>query len=111
LYAWRYACSVTYDIDRIEFIHGHCCFGTGTGTVRIEVRSPAIGGAAATSLDLYDVRGRLVRSLDSGLRAPGRFEVRWDRRDTRGATVAGGVYFLRLRAGAQESIQRLVLPR
>jgi hypothetical protein len=42
LYAWRYACSVTYDIDRIEFIHGDCGLGTGIGTVRIEVRTAGL---------------------------------------------------------------------
>jgi hypothetical protein len=39
LYALRFVVNHTYDIDRIEFIHGHCCFGTGTGTVRVEVRT------------------------------------------------------------------------
>jgi len=41
LYAWRYSANATYDIDRIEFIHGDCGLGTGTGTVRIEVRTDA----------------------------------------------------------------------
>ena len=41
--------------------------------------------------------------------APGRNEVVWDGSGDRGARVAPGVYFLRLRSGDSELTQRLVL--
>lgn len=55
---------------------------------------------APVSLSVYDVKGRLVRSLvDTDAHAPGRFDVRWDGRDEAGSRVASGIYFYRLEAG------------
>jgi hypothetical protein len=44
------------------------------------------------SLAIYDVRGRLVRTLLRGALPAGRHEVRWDGLDDGGAAVAPGVY-------------------
>jgi hypothetical protein len=47
-------------------------------------------------LNLYDVRGRLVRNLWQGRVEEGLYRVEWDLRDLHGAQVANGVYFYRL---------------
>ncbi len=49
-------------------------------------------------LDVYDLRGRLVRELRRDAGGPGTLEAVWDGRDDRGSPVASGTYFLRLRA-------------
>jgi hypothetical protein len=59
-------------------------------------------------LTVYDVGGRLVRTLASGHSAAGERAVTWDARDTRGARVAPGVYYVRLKA-AQSAISRPVV--
>ncbi|HCL30838.1 MAG TPA: hypothetical protein DIC52_20700, partial [Candidatus Latescibacteria bacterium] len=63
-------------------------------------------------LTVYDVLGRRLRDLapPSPL-AAGRYEVRWDARDDDGRSVASGVYFYRLRAGASVATGRVVLAR
>jgi hypothetical protein len=58
---------------------------------------------------IYDVRGRLVQSLDQrALDASGRAFV-WDRATAAGQRAAAGVYFVRVRACGRESRQRIVL--
>ena len=68
---------------------------------------------ARTKVDLsiYDVRGRLVRSLVQGSKDAGEQIVRWDGRNDRGSAVASGVYVYRLRAGKETLSRRMVLLR
>jgi subtilisin family serine protease len=75
-------------------------------TVRYSV--PATGHVR---LDVYDVQGRLVRTLVDGTRSSGVNEARWDGRDATGRGVASGTYFARLRAGGQQSVKSLTLVR
>lgn len=48
------------------------------------------------SLAIYDVRGRLVRTLVEGKLEAGRHSVVWDGKDTSGRAVASGIYFTTL---------------
>jgi hypothetical protein len=52
--------------------------------------------AASIALDVFDLRGKLVRPLEHGHRASGSHEVRWDGRDAFGENLASGVYLCRL---------------
>lgn len=63
----------------------------------------------AVSLEVLDVRGRLVRQLRSGVLAAGDHAVRWDGRDDAGATVAGGVYLARLAGEGGSALTKLML--
>lgn len=51
-----------------------------------------------TSLDIFSVTGRHVRTLVRGPQPAGEHRVEWDQRTSDGALVARGVYFVRLRA-------------
>jgi flagellar hook assembly protein FlgD len=51
---------------------------------------------ASVSLDVYDVSGRYVRTLQSGPLDAGPHESFWDGSGRGGARVAPGVYFARL---------------
>jgi hypothetical protein len=53
---------------------------------------------AAVVLSVYDVDGRLVRTLVDTAQGPGTFSVPWDGRNDDGGWVASGVYFYRLTA-------------
>jgi flagellar hook assembly protein FlgD len=58
---------------------------------------------------VYDVTGRLVRSLVPGvLQDAGRYSIEWDGRDESGGVAAAGLYFSRLEAGGQRDARRLV---
>lgn len=58
-------------------------------------------GPTAVSLAVYDIGGRLVRTLADGSLEPGRHQRRWDGRDAQGRAVAAGTYFARLSARGQ----------
>jgi hypothetical protein len=81
----------------------------GTTLIRFSIPSQA-----AVDLKVYDVRGRLVKSLvDSrgGAMTPGIHEVRWDGRDNNRRKVASGVYFYRLSSGGMSATRKMVVLR
>lgn len=61
------------------------------------------------ALQVYDLRGRLVRVLADAWYPAGTHHVSWNARDTAGAPAAGGIYFLRLKAGAFQDTRRMYL--
>jgi hypothetical protein len=75
-------------------------------TIRFELSRPG-----AIQLEIFDVRGRRVRTLIDEHRGAGEHTLRWDGRNGRGREVATGVYFLRLRSGSKSTTQRMVLIR
>jgi hypothetical protein len=68
---------------------------------------PADAGAAPARLVIYGVDGRRVRTLASGVSAPGTHVARWDVRDERGARVGPGIYFARLELGGRGITRRV----
>lgn len=62
-----------------------------------------------TELQVFDVRGNNIRRLVAGSLAAGDHSVTWDGTDEAGQRVPSGVYFYRLRSGAYEGLQRMVL--
>jgi flagellar hook assembly protein FlgD len=62
-----------------------------------------------TTIKLYDVRGRLVRSLVDESVPPGRYQATWDGRDAAGVRVGAGVYFYELVAGADRLRRKALL--
>jgi hypothetical protein len=66
-------------------------------------------GRAGLSIGVYDVNGRLVRTVLSGRVDAGTHQVTWDGRDDAGARVARGVYFCRMNAGEFSATEKVVL--
>jgi len=73
-------------------------------TVPEEVRSQ--GGV---EVNVYDVRGRLVRQLYTGVSPGSEILLRWDATDRAGNPVASGNYYARVRAGDSQTTLKLVL--
>lgn len=67
--------------------------------------------AKTVRLSIYDIGGRLVRELVSGLYPMGRHTAVWDGKDSVGRSMASGVYFARLQAGGRIETVRLGLVR
>jgi hypothetical protein len=69
------------------------------------------GNAAAVPVDLrvYDVGGRLVKTLLQGARHAGEHEVVWQGRDDGGRPVQAGIYIVRVRAGEAATQQKITL--
>jgi hypothetical protein len=69
----------------------------------------ATGGTV--SLTIYDMSGRVVRSLVSGHRQSGMHEVVWDARDDKGRQVSSGVYVYRIESSDYRRARRMLLIR
>ena len=70
----------------------------------------AVGERGFVTLRIYDVSGRVVRTLVSDTRDPGKVHVAvWDGRDERGRSVSSGVYFYRLEARNLVQTRKMVL--
>lgn len=72
-----------------------------TTNIRFKVSSSGF-----VSLKVYDVLGRLVRTLVDEVKKPGIYEVEFE-----GGNLASGVYFYRLDAGPYHDTKKLVLLR
>jgi hypothetical protein len=67
--------------------------------------------AGTVDLRVFDVAGRLVRTLVSGRLDDGDHLVPWQGRDDAGRPVASGVYFYRLETGDFSESRRMVLAK
>jgi len=65
--------------------------------------------AGKVTLRVYDVQGRLVRTLVDGELPAGRHQAAWSGTDDAGQAVASGVFLARLTAGGVESRAKLLL--
>jgi len=60
-------------------------------------------------LEVFDSRGRVVRTLLNTDIGPGSQTVRWDGRDNSGNKVTSGTYFYRLESGDSRQVRKMVL--
>lgn len=119
---------------RVMSLGGGFWLANGAAPVDVPVVPPAAGGvrdaihraspnpfAGATRVSfslsapghveagVFDVRGALVRTLESGPLAAGAHVIAWDARDEAGSPVRPGVYLLRVRIPALRDVQKLVI--
>lgn len=77
--------------------------------------STAIGlstrAASQLTLEVFDVRGRKVRTLFTGYRDAGEHSFQWDGTDADGRRVSAGVYYYRLQTTESVSVRKMVLLR
>jgi hypothetical protein len=71
--------------------------------------SYAVPSRTEVELTVYNVGGQVVRTLVSGVKPAGRYDVRWDGRDTTGSRVAAGVYFYRLEASGETMTKKMTV--
>ncbi len=64
--------------------------------------------ATKVRLDIFDMAGRLVRTLADGDVPEGRHKEIWNGRNSSGARVASGSYFYRLQAGNKTLTQKML---
>jgi subtilisin family serine protease len=69
----------------------------------------SISRTVPVRLEIYDVAGRLVRTLVDERQRPDAYRVPWDGKDNDDRPVASGVYFYRLEAGDFVQSKKLVL--
>ena len=73
-------------------------------------RAELVGrGVACTDIEVFDARGRHVRTLIDGPLAAGTRRVSWDGHDDAGIAVASGVYVARLQTSGTTHTRRMTL--
>jgi hypothetical protein len=67
--------------------------------------------SGTVALELYDVNGRRVKSIERATLDPGRYTFEWNGADDRGSPLPAGVYILRFSAPGLTASQRVALVR
>jgi len=88
-----------------EFALGPARPNPSRGTVTIAY---SLAQETPVSIRLYDMAGRLVKTLVQGMGHAGPHEVVWDARDDGGRAVPAGVYFYKMLAGSWGSQRKVV---
>ena len=69
----------------------------------------SLPSAGEARLEVYNVQGRLVKTLVEGQLEAGVHQVVWDGTDASGSQVATGVYMYRLTAGDRVETRKMSL--
>ena len=77
---------------------------TGSMSYAYEV----VGADQPVDIGVYNVAGRLVKSLTKSSMPAGRHTATWNGTDEGGARVPGGVYFVRVRLGGENQQHRVI---
>ncbi len=80
----------------------------GRSGTRLSFTIPA---AREASVEVFDVRGRRVRSLRAGPLPAGAHTVMWDGRDATGRMLPSGVYLVHLRTETEHTTRRVTIVR
>ena len=79
---------------------------TGTVIMKYVVRK-----SANTSLKIYDIAGKLVRTLVDKFQEPGWYSASWDSKDDREKKVRSGIYFAKFETERFRNTKKIVLMR
>jgi hypothetical protein len=75
-------------------------------TIRFDMKEKGL-----VTVKIYDVAGRLVRTLVNEVRNAGAYSAVWDGRNNIGADVASGIYFYKMETAGFQATKKLVLLR
>jgi hypothetical protein len=78
-------------------------------TIQYDV--PEVNGSVPVEINIYDVRGRLIKKLTHQEKSPGTYQVHWDGCNERGQAISSGVFLYRIEAGEYISTRKMVLVR
>jgi len=73
-------------------------------TVVFNVDSPGY-----VQVQIYDLNGRMIRTLCNEVMGRGQHTVQWDGKNSRGMSVSSGVYFVRLSTSTTSDVKKVVL--
>jgi hypothetical protein len=62
-----------------------------------------------TSLQIYDLSGKLVRTLVDQMKEPGHYSLIWDGRNDRGENLASGIFYVQLKSQNVSRSRKIVL--
>jgi hypothetical protein len=79
--------------------------------ITYEVKPAVDNVQVPVDLMIFDVHGRLVRTLIDERKSTGTYTVNWDGRDERGVMAESGVYLFRLQSGKDVSLKKGLLAK
>jgi hypothetical protein len=79
-------------------------------TVSFDIPEGAPEGTRVV-LSIYSLRGKFVKTLLDGQRAPGTHRVTWNGKDEGGREVTSGVYLLRMQVGSERFVRKMIVLR
>ncbi len=65
--------------------------------------------ASPISIEIYNAKGQLVKTLVNEHKASGNYSVVWNGRDNNNQAVSSGVYFYKMQAGKYSSSKKMIL--
>ena len=75
-------------------------------TIRYQLKDPA-----QVRIDIYNLKGQIVRSFSQSHDAPGYYKLNWDGCDGSGRALSSGVYLYKMSAGSYQAAKKLVLKK
>ena len=69
------------------------------------------GKRPAVSVKVYDISGRLVKTLVNKTQKSGYYTIKWDGTNNAGRKLSSGIYFIRLNAGKVSQTKKIILMR
>ena len=73
-------------------------------TIRYSVKE-----ATPVTIEIYNVKGQVVKTLVSEAKASGHYTATWNGRDHNNQPVSSGVYFYKMRAGKYSNTKKMIL--
>jgi hypothetical protein len=69
----------------------------------------AINHSDYAMVEIFDLRGRLIKTLLNKYMVAGKHSIQWDRSDKNGKNVTSGIYFYRLSVGGVYQSKKMIL--
>jgi hypothetical protein len=88
-----------------------CYPSPALGSVHVRLGIPASQPGQKVSVDIFDVRGRLVRQVAGGILEPGFHDIEWNGKDARDERVSSGIYFVRVSRKDLSTSEKVVVVR
>jgi hypothetical protein len=76
---------------------------------QLEYAIPTASAGERMQLAIYDLAGRQVRLLESGIARAGRYHADWNLGDDSGHRVEPGLYFAQLMLGGESRSQKIIV--
>jgi hypothetical protein len=70
-----------------------------------------MASAGQVTIQVFDVSGRLIRTLLDARAELGRHQVAWDGKDASGSSVPSGIYFYRMKTSGFDATKKMILVR
>ena len=74
-------------------------------TIALSVKDPT----AELSVQIFDIKGRLVRDLYGGLAGKNSLMLVWDGKDNHGTPCGSGIYHYRMRSGSYVETRKMII--